>query len=186
MVDTWWIVAFLRSELTAAAVGVSQRASHVALSIKVKAPVIILPKYYQNFYECFLFQCFLDKFSAAKDKIAAAGSAAAESAAAAAQDFSQKASRVALDIKLKAPVIIVPQNSNSNNALMVDLGLITVKNQFEMPGKYSAEGTPAVLDKMNVQLSSMKLSRWVCLKSTDSASIIDLELVSFMSRCPQM
>ena len=32
------------------------------------------------------------------------------------------------------------------------------------------------MDNMNVQLSSMKLSRWVCLKSTDSATIIDLEM----------
>ena len=50
---------------------------------------------------CVVLQAFLDKFSAAKEKIAEAGTAAAESAAAAAQDFSQKASRVALNINLK-------------------------------------------------------------------------------------
>ena len=101
----------------------------------------------------------MDNFSTAKDKIAEAGSAAAETAAAAAQDLSQRASRIALDIRLKAPVIIVPQNSRSNNALLVDLGLITVRNSFHTANKYSKEGLPSVIDQMRVELSAMKVSR---------------------------
>ena len=96
---------------------------------------------------------------AVKDKIAEASTAAAEQAALAAQDFGKKAPRLALDIKMKAPVIIVPQKSTSNDALVVDLGKLNVQNSFQIPGQKSQQGLPAVLDKMVVELTSLKLSR---------------------------
>ena len=59
----------------------------------------------------------------------------------------------------QAPVVIVPQNSKSNNTVVVDLGNIRVSNTFSMPGKYSHDKVPAVLDNMTVELSALKLSR---------------------------
>ena len=101
----------------------------------------------------------MNQFQAAKDKMAEASSAAAASAAAAAQEFSAKAPRIKLDIHLKAPIIVVPQKSTSTNALIVDLGDLNLVNNFSIaPGK-SADGTPAVLDSMNVTLKSLKISR---------------------------
>lgn len=63
-----------------------------------------------------------------------------------------------MDIHLKAPVIVIPQSSVSPNAIVVDLGLIKVQNQFSL---VSSEGSllPPVIDKMDVQLTKLKLSR---------------------------
>ena len=63
---------------------------------------------------------------------------------------------------MKAPVIIVPQNSKSQNAIVVDLGLITVKNNFQIVGHgKNTQGFPAVVDQMVVELTNLKLSRFV-------------------------
>lgn len=104
-------------------------------------------------------QGFLDKFSAAREHLAEASSAAAVSAAAAAAEMSERAARISLDVSLKAPVIIVPQNSRSNNALLIDLGHIAVGNHFENTGRYNAQGLPGVIDHMKVELSAIKLSK---------------------------
>lgn len=68
-----------------------------------------------------------------------------------------------MDIRLKAPLIIIPQSSTSHNALVIDLGLITVTNSYRL---LSIEGCPlpAVIDIMDVQLGDLKLSRSVRLK----------------------
>lgn len=96
----------------------------------------------------------------AKDRITAAGSAVADKAASAAQDLSQKASRLSLDIKLQAPVIIVPQNSRSANAVVIDLGKLRVTNSFQMLNRKDRSGLPAVLDCMVVDLTLMKIYRY--------------------------
>ena len=88
-----------------------------------------------------------------------AGDAVAEYSAEAAKNLQETASRVALDIKLKAPVIIVPQRSTSNNVLMADLGNLDIGNAFHLAGKTSPSGVPAVLDKMKIVLTALKLSR---------------------------
>ena len=91
-----------------------------------------------------------------------AASAVAESAATAAATLSSRAPRILLDVKLKAPVVIAPQSSTSPNAVMIDLGKLILKNGFEaVPGSKSKDGLPAVLDKMNIQLTSLKISRYV-------------------------
>ena len=84
---------------------------------------------------------------------------AAEKAASSVRDFAQKSFRLSMDIKLKAPLIVIPQSSTSRNAFVVDLGLITVGNSFSL---MSAEGfsLPAVLDTMDVKLTQLKLSRY--------------------------
>jgi vacuolar protein sorting-associated protein 13A/C len=98
---------------------------------------------------------------AAKKQIADASNAAAEKTVEAAQEVGKKAPRIKLDINLKAPVIIVPQKSTSDNALVVDLGHLSVKNKFTIPAqKKTNDGMPAVLDHMVVQLQELKLSRF--------------------------
>ncbi|MGH0128063.1 UNVERIFIED_CONTAM: hypothetical protein FKN15_036108, partial [Acipenser sinensis] len=116
---------------------------------------------------------FVDNFQTAKEALSVATAQAAEKAASSVRDFTQKSFRQAassmrdfaqksfrlsMDIKLKAPVIIIPQSSVSQNAVEADLGLITVHNQFCL---VPADGCslPPVIDKMDVQLTKLKLSR---------------------------
>ena len=75
-----------------------------------------------------------------------------------AQKLQERAPRVSLDVKMKAPVIIIPQNSRSSNALVADLGSLSVSNSFSKAGE-SENKVPYVLDKMVVQLTSLKMSR---------------------------
>lgn len=77
------------------------------------------------------------------------------------KDFAQKSFRLSMDINLKAPVILIPQSSVSNNVLIADLGLIRVWNEFTL---VSEEKTtpPPVIDKMDIQLTQLKISRYTC------------------------
>ena len=113
---------------------------------------------------CYVSQRFVDNFQTAKEALSAATAQAAEKAASSVRDFAQKSFRLSMDIRLKAPLIIIPQSSDSHNAFVVDLGLITVGNSFSL---MSAEGLPlpAVVEKMDVKLTHLKLSRcfFVCV-----------------------
>ncbi|XP_034535087.1 vacuolar protein sorting-associated protein 13C-like, partial [Notolabrus celidotus] len=101
---------------------------------------------------------FVDNFQTAKEALSAATAQAAEKAASSVRGFAQKSFRLSMDIKLKAPLIIIPQSSTSHNAMVVDLGLITVGNSFSLR---PADGfsLPAVVEKMDVKLTQLKLSR---------------------------
>ncbi|NWW74640.1 VP13C protein, partial [Climacteris rufus] len=101
---------------------------------------------------------FLNNFQTAKEALSAATVQAAEKAATSVKDLAQRSFRLAMDIHLKAPVIVIPQSSVSPNAIVIDLGLIQVQNQFVL---VSPEGSslPPVIDKMDVQLTKLKLSR---------------------------
>uniref|UniRef100_A0A674GCF0 Vacuolar protein sorting 13 homolog C n=1 Tax=Taeniopygia guttata TaxID=59729 RepID=A0A674GCF0_TAEGU len=102
---------------------------------------------------------FLNNFQTAKETLSAATVQAAEKAATSVKDLAQRSFRLAMDIDLKAPVIVIPQSSISPSAIVIDLGLIKVQNQFVL---VSSEGSslPPVIDKMDVQLTKLKLSRY--------------------------
>ena len=111
----------------------------------------------------FILQTFVNQFQVAKDQVTAAGAVVADRATAAAQDISTQAqaTRVSLKVELKAPVIIIPQNSQSSNAVVVDLGRLTVSNALQLigAGQKNADGLPPVLDLMSVELDKLMLSR---------------------------
>ena len=107
-------------------------------------------------------QRFVETFQLDTEKMNEAASAMAESAATAAAAASSRVSRIGLDIKLKAPLIIVPQKSTMPDALLVDLGLLTLKNSFsEVPNSSRAadKDIPAILDSMQIKLTALKVSR---------------------------
>ncbi|XP_071346078.1 intermembrane lipid transfer protein VPS13C isoform X2 [Trachinotus anak] len=116
---------------------------------------------------------FVDNFQTAKEALSAATAQAAEKAASSVRDFAQRSFRLSMDIKLKAPLIFIPQSSTSHNAVVVDLGLITVENSFSL---LPVEGfsLPVVVEKMNVKLTQLKLSR-ATLKS--GSSQLDIEIL---------
>ncbi|KAM8783626.1 intermembrane lipid transfer protein VPS13C isoform 3-T3 [Rhynchonycteris naso] len=103
---------------------------------------------------------FLNNFQTAKEALSAATAQAAEKAATSVKDLAQRSFRVSVNIDLKAPVIVIPQSSISTNAVVVDLGLIRVQNQFSL---VSGEDylNPPVIDRMDVQLTKLKLLRTV-------------------------
>lgn len=107
---------------------------------------------------CLLLQMFVDNFQTAKVALTAATAQAAEKAASSVRGLAQKSFRLSMDIKLKAPLIVIPQSPTSRNAVLMDLGLITVGNSFSL---LQAEGfeLPVVVEKMDVKLTQLKLSR---------------------------
>ncbi|XP_060923539.1 intermembrane lipid transfer protein VPS13C isoform X2 [Limanda limanda] len=119
---------------------------------------------------------FVDNFQTAKEALSAATAQAAEKAVSSVRDFAQKSFRLSMDIKLKAPLIIIPQSSTSQNAVVVDLGLITVENSFSL---LPVEGfsLPAVVEKMNVKLTQLKLSRTVLRPDSSHLISSDIEIL---------
>ena len=106
-----------------------------------------------------VFQGFLNNFQAAQAKLKEASDAMAEITQDAVQNIQEKASRISLSVDLDAPYIIVPQNSKSYNVLVVDFGHLELGNKFELAGKSSANGIPAILNKIGLTLSDLKVSR---------------------------
>ncbi|XP_067255653.1 intermembrane lipid transfer protein VPS13C isoform X2 [Chanodichthys erythropterus] len=140
--------------------------------------IVYLHKFLMSLLDSFSYQysadeMFVDNFQTAKEALSAATAQAAEKAASSVRDFAQKSFRLAMDIRLKAPLIIIPQSSTSYNAFVVDLGLITVGNSFSL---LAAEGfpLPAVLETMDVKLTQLKLSRTI-LKH--DAAHLDIEIL---------
>ncbi|XP_052084958.1 intermembrane lipid transfer protein VPS13A-like isoform X11 [Mytilus californianus] len=104
---------------------------------------------------------FLNKFlDGMQEQLNKAKEMAAEYSKDVAQKLQERAPRVSLNVKMKAPVIIVPQNSKSTNALVADFGSLSVQNSFSKAGE-SENKIPFVLDKMVVELTSLKMSRAV-------------------------
>ncbi|XP_078536950.1 intermembrane lipid transfer protein VPS13C isoform X2 [Lissotriton helveticus] len=120
---------------------------------------------------------FLDNFQTAKETISAATAQAAEKAATSVKGLAQRSVRFSLDINLKAPVIIIPQSSVSHNAVIADLGLITVQNNFSF---VTMEGCqlPPVIDRMDVKLTELKLSRKVLQESCSQSDIHILQPIN--------
>ena len=134
--------------------------------------VIFLNKFVQDLLN------FLNQFQMAKDKISEASSAVKDVAATAAQDLSQKATRISLDIKMKAPIVVIPKNSKSNDALVVDLGKLNVSNTFQVLGKKDGQGLPAILDCMVVELTSLRIFRALVMETEVRAECLILEPVT--------
>ncbi|XP_066503943.1 intermembrane lipid transfer protein VPS13C isoform X2 [Hoplias malabaricus] len=124
---------------------------------------------------------FVDNFQTAKEALSAATAQAAVKAASSVRDFAQKSFRLSINIRLKAPLIIIPQSSTSHNAFVVDLGLITVSNSFSL---LPVEGfpLPVVMETMDVKLTQLKLSRTVLRRDAPQPEMellqpINLELL---------
>lgn len=73
-------------------------------------------------------QNFLNNFQAAQQAIADASAAAAETAKQNMVEAYSNATRMLLNIRIKAPVIIVPVDSKSLKAITIDLGHLCITN----------------------------------------------------------
>uniref|UniRef100_A0A4W4DQ44 Vacuolar protein sorting 13 homolog A n=1 Tax=Electrophorus electricus TaxID=8005 RepID=A0A4W4DQ44_ELEEL len=103
---------------------------------------------------------FINNFQEAKDALAEVTVQAAEKAATGVLELAEKSTRIALDVDIKAPVVFLPQSSVSTNVIVADLGLVTVKNRFEIVPSEAHAKIPPILDIMGVALSDLKMYRW--------------------------
>ncbi|GFY45163.1 vacuolar protein sorting-associated protein 13 [Trichonephila inaurata madagascariensis] len=124
---------------------------------------------------------FLDHFQAAKDKVVEASAAAAEIAKQNMEEVYEKSVRILLNIVIEAPVIVTPQNSSSNNAVVADLGVLKILNKFSLSEKRNELGMPAIFEKMCLHLTNLQLFRAVIKPDTGDviAECLILEPVSF-------
>lgn len=72
----------------------------------------------------------------------------------------EKATRIELGININAPVIIVPSNSSSYNAILLNMGRITIQNRFkDLLEVVNEQGHHVVLDEMKMRLTNFSLER---------------------------
>lgn len=120
------------------------------------------------------------QIEAAKGKVREASEAVTESAKVAMAQLAEKSPRVAIKVSMSAPVILVPQRSDSLNVLMVDFGHLDVSNSFS-PVKTNAK-IPAVLDSMKIDLKSLKVARLV-IKKTSKTGLQQMLKSLIMKSC---
>ncbi|XP_008831572.1 vacuolar protein sorting-associated protein 13A isoform X2 [Nannospalax galili] len=101
---------------------------------------------------------FIDNFQAAKNALAEATVQAAGMAATGVKELARRSLRLALDVNIKAPVVIIPQSPESQNVFVADFGLITMKNTFVMVTE-TQNNLPPVIDLITIKLSEMRLYR---------------------------
>lgn len=94
---------------------------------------------------------------AAKMKVREASGAVTESAKEALTQFVKKSTRVAINMSISSPVILVPERSDSLKAIMLDFGHLEIKNSFN--SVRTSENSPVILDSIIIELKSMKIAR---------------------------
>uniref|UniRef100_A0A673IQF1 Vacuolar protein sorting 13 homolog A n=1 Tax=Sinocyclocheilus rhinocerous TaxID=307959 RepID=A0A673IQF1_9TELE len=102
---------------------------------------------------------FINNFQEAKNALAEVTAQAAEKAATGVLELAERSTRISLDVDIKAPVVFLPQSSVSHNVIVADLGLVTVKNHFEIVSSPAHTKIPPVMDIMAVGLSDLKMYR---------------------------
>ncbi|TMW44478.1 hypothetical protein DOY81_010438 [Sarcophaga bullata] len=92
---------------------------------------------------------FMNNFQAAQKAIANASAKAADAAKQNAVAVYEKATRMKLNVKIKAPIILVPVDSASLEAVALDLGQLTLSNVFTDISTPGNDKGPAVMDEIN-------------------------------------
>lgn len=101
---------------------------------------------------------FIDNFQAVKKALAEATAQAAGMAADGVMELAQRSSRLALDVNIKAPIVVIPQSPVSHNVFVADFGLITMQNTFVTVTETQSD-LPPVIDLITIKLSEMRLYR---------------------------
>lgn len=121
----------------------------------------------------FHIQSFLDNFQAAQRAIADASAAAAETAKQNMVEAYSNATRMLLNIRIKAPIIVVPVDSKSLKGISIDLGHLCISNNCSnIPHSKGVHGE-AVLDEMKLELKDMIISKVNITQTTDGKNSND-------------
>ena len=114
------------------------------------------------------FLTFLEPFQGAKEIVAERANDALEGATKRMMDAYTNSTRVALNIHMEAPLIIIPVHSKSRMTFMGDLGTLYLNNRFttdtDLPGK--------IFDEMNFCLKDLKLMRAKIREDADTNEIL--------------
>ncbi|XP_038659808.1 LOW QUALITY PROTEIN: vacuolar protein sorting-associated protein 13A [Scyliorhinus canicula] len=100
---------------------------------------------------------FLNVFQAASEAV----TEATVQAASGVKDLSERSTRMALDIHIKAPVVVVPQSPVSKNVIVADFGFIIIRNSFSIIKQKDYKNVPPIIDSMKVSLRELKLYRTI-------------------------
>lgn len=101
----------------------------------------------------------MNNFQAAQNRIIEASAAAADAAKQNMKDAYAKATKISLNVDLRAPDIIVPVDSSSYHAVEIDLGLLSITNSFVILDIKNEFGYSAIVDEMKMTLTNMKVQR---------------------------
>ncbi|XP_045493787.1 vacuolar protein sorting-associated protein 13 [Colias croceus] len=100
---------------------------------------------------------FLNNFQAAQEAIIEASSQAAEAARANVHTAYQNSTKLLLRVRLAAPIIVVPENSVSMNAMLLDFGRMTINNKFvDLP--VADVSSKVTVDELTLELEELKVS----------------------------
>ncbi|XP_047984362.1 LOW QUALITY PROTEIN: vacuolar protein sorting-associated protein 13-like [Leguminivora glycinivorella] len=111
---------------------------------------------------------FLNNFQTAQQAIIEASSQAVESARANVQNAYENSTKLALKVRLAAPIIVVPENSKSKKALLVDLGRMTLANKF-VDLKVPNVNNRVTVDELTLELEDIRLS---CVSLVDDMTAV--------------
>ncbi|KAM3967394.1 vacuolar protein sorting 13C isoform 2-T2 [Aphomia sociella] len=100
---------------------------------------------------------FLNNFQTAQQAIIEASSQAADAARANVASAYQTSTKVLLKVRLAAPIIVIPENSTSLNAMLVDLGRMNLNNKF-IDMSVVEEKNKVTVDELTLELEDMKMS----------------------------
>lgn len=92
----------------------------------------------------------------------------------------ENATRISLNVRIRAPKIVIPRNSKDYNALYIDLGNLQVVNNFIILDIKNEHDESAVVDEIQLKLTDFKLSRIMTnIKRTITSDITILLPLSF-------
>lgn len=111
-----------------------------------------------NFPKFVFSQDFMSHFQNVQTAVANASQAAAEAAKQNAKEVYAKASKMKLNIQVKAPLINMPKHSRSYEAMQLDLGFLSIENHCTDVVLEEDERSPAVIDDMKILLKDVKFS----------------------------
>ncbi len=125
------------------------------VDVKVKAEmgrvkVVFLMKFIRDLLD------FLDPFTGAKKVVAERANLALEGATKSLIDAYANATRALLDIKMEAPLIIVPVHSTSTTTFIADLGTLRLSNRFSFE---ESESGHHIFDHMHFLMQDLQLCR---------------------------
>ncbi|KAL5288954.1 hypothetical protein ACFFRR_009268 [Megaselia abdita] len=112
-------------------------------------------------------QDFMNNFQNVQAAVANASQAAAEAAKQNAKEVYAKASKMKLNIQIKAPLIYMPKHSRSYEAMQLDLGFLSIENNCTDVVLEEDERSPAVIDDMKIHLKDVKFSTVLLSKELD-------------------
>lgn len=116
---------------------------------------------------------FMSYFHGAEEAIVVAGSKAADAAKQNVLD-TDNVTKILLNVKVKAPVIIVPLNSQSDDAIVIDMGLLTIHNGLlDVWCKKCKEQVS--IDEIKLVLKDMRITRAVMLHSNNVGKTVKIQ-----------